>query len=63
MFKSLVFNPHIGTRSTLAEIEAELEFLIKYAEEVLDWDITEEETRRLTLLTRLAKSMGSTRKW
>lgn len=62
MLKGLGLNPFITANSSLAEVEAELEFALARAEE-LDWDITESEARSLTQLTRLAKAKGSKRKW
>lgn len=59
----LPMNPHINHTSTLAEIEAELEFLIEYAETKLDWEISDYEEKQLMALTKLAKAMGSKRRW
>lgn len=61
--KSLPLNPYISHTSTLAEIEAELEFLIEYAETKLDWEISEYEEKQMMLLTKLARAKGSKRKW
>jgi hypothetical protein len=63
MFKSLPINPFISHTSTLAEVEAELEFLIKYAETEMDWEISDYEEKQLMALTKLARALGSTRKW
>jgi hypothetical protein len=63
MLKGLGLNPFITRNSSLAEIEKELETALDRAENVLDWDITDEEERQLMALTRLAKAKGSTRKW
>lgn len=62
MLKGLGLNPFITNNSPLAEIEAELTFLIARAEE-LDWDITQKEEQAMIALTRLAKAKGSTKKW
>jgi hypothetical protein len=63
MLKGLAFNPYITINSSLEEIETELSDLLAYADKVLDWDITEYEEKRLTMLTKLAKAKGSKKKW
>jgi len=63
MLKGLGLNPFITRNSSLAEIEAELTAALDRAENVLDWNITEEEELRLVELTRLARAKGSKRKW
>ena len=63
MKKALAFNPYISHKSSLAEIEEELEFLLDYAENELDWNISHSEEQKLMSLTKLAKALGSKRKW
>ena len=46
----------------LEEIERYLETSIALAE-ASDWDISKEFERELSMLTSLAKSKGSTRRW
>lgn len=61
--KSLPVNPYINHTSTLAEIESELAFLIEYAETKLDWELSEYDEKQLMALTKLARAMGSTKRW
>lgn len=49
-------------RMSLQEIEAYLETSLKIAE-ASNWDLTPQFERELSMLTSLAKSKGSTRKW
>ena len=63
MKKGLVINPYVNHNSSLEEIEAELRFLIDYAEKELDWNISDWEQRQMMLLTKLAKAKGSKVKW
>lgn len=59
----LPINPYISIKSSLEEIETELAFLIDYAENKLDWQISREDEKQLGYLTTLAKAKGSKRKW
>lgn len=63
MLKGLAFNPYITINSSLEEIETELAYLLDYAENVLDWEISAYEEKQLMALTKLAKAKGSKRKW
>lgn len=58
----LTINPFINQKSTLAEVEAELEFLLTQAEG-LDWSISRMEEQHLKMLTTLAKAKGSKKRW
>lgn len=49
-------------RMSLQEIEAYLETSLKIAE-ASNWDLTPQFERELSMLTSLAKSKGSTKKW
>jgi len=62
MLKGLAINPFINENSGLREIEAELENALATAEK-LDWEITEDEERKLIALTKLARAKGSKREW
>lgn len=62
MLKGLGINPHINQNSTLAEIEAEMDFATARAEE-LDWEMSKEDHDKLMALLRLARAKGSKKSW
>ena len=55
-------DPSEFLKMSLTEIEAYLETALKLAE-ASDWDLDPAFERELTMLTKLAKAKGSTRRW